>query len=301
MGFVGALHSLRSFRRRLPRALGLNEAPKCHKANNTMPLHPKQIRPYSDSDIRQSRYLDDYQKQLLLKQDNPIKGNQRDWKETLSTAIADINEWEAILNPRPFSSDPFRIQDGALIKRASGHPPLDSGRSVTAFTSWVHDLYAKQTSTESIDSGRRADRELATERLLPKSSARWKLIHNGMGGNQDKFYTIPNLSICGHPMTASPDLVFKESHTGRILIIEIKTTELPIPTNGWPDVRAQLWCYAQIPEFRSAREIILRAAFYGIKPSLFRRCAIGWSYGDNSFDSLSERLFFYYKFQRERK
>ncbi len=264
-----------------------------------MPVRPKQKRPYSDIDIKNSKLLDEHQKKLLL---NPLptsNNNLPDWKKVLTTAVDDLKEWEAVLEPKNYALESFRIPNGALLKRASSQRPLEPPGSVTAFTRWVHELYTQESLPQSIALGRAVDRELATALLTPNASGRWKLIYNGMGDKRENFYAIPSLEVSGRPLKAAPDLVFKESHTGRILIIEVKTTELAIPAGGWPDVRAQLWAYAQIPDFKRAPEILLRAAFYGVNPTLIRRCVVGWTFTKSAFDDLSERLFFYYKLHHD--
>lgn len=71
------------------------------------------------------------------------------------------------------------------------------------------------------------------------------------------------LTVGGTPLRAAPDFVFKERSTGRVVIVEIKASNREIPRDGWPNLRAQLWAYAHIDEWRNAPEVTLVAEVWG--------------------------------------
>lgn len=56
-------------------------------------------------------------------------------------------------------------------------------------------------------------------------------------------------------MRGSPDLVFRNINSGQVLIVEIKLSKMKIPSNLWPNVWAQLWCYSQIAIAKNAPEV----------------------------------------------
>lgn len=264
------------------------------RSKNDMP------RPYSDKDVLDSKLLDRGQKRLLLS-GSVAATSDRGELSSLRELVADSREWQAFLSPESHVGNPLPTPDSLLLRRAKTAPPFERAGTVTAFSRWVHGLYASSTAPSSMSAGIALERQLATSLLKPAQHDRWKLIYNGMGDRTFPALEIPSLSVAGQSLVGSPDLVFREIRTGRILIVEIKTTNLRIPTGGWPDVRAQLWAYAHIPEFSQAPEVLLRASFYQQPPMLHRRCVVGWSFQRETFDNLSSELFSLYKRHHEGK
>lgn len=74
----------------------------------------------------------------------------------------------------------------------------------------------------------------------------------------DRIFTSSKLIVGGESLRCVPDLVLVEDKTSEILIVERKTTFVKnpyIPTTGWPNVEAQLWCYSWIDDFVSSPRV----------------------------------------------
>ena len=181
--------------------------------------------------------------------------------------------------------------------------------AVSHFASWVHDIsmdplkliqkarqqdLGKQAES-SIENARRSAHQFG--KFSPGSL--WNLVHNGTGENHDKkIYVISDLVVNGRALVGSPDYVFKEQGSGRILIVEIKNTNIYenlIPSDGWPDMRAQLWAYSLIDEFRDAPEVILASEIWFGEYEYKLTHIVNWRRGDEPFMSISQSLFTYYK------
>jgi hypothetical protein len=73
------------------------------------------------------------------------------------------------------------------------------------------------------------------------------------------------LRVGGIPLQCKPDAVVRNKHDGTVLIIERKTTRRHahgIPTEGWPNVEAQLWCYSWIDEYVDAPEVLMYGQYW---------------------------------------
>lgn len=97
------------------------------------------------------------------------------------------------------------------------------------------------------------------KRVIPRwEHSSWKLIHDGIRGNFEAAFEIPTLTINGLSLVGVPDLVFREKKTGRILIVELKVSTAELPSDGWPNLRAQLWAYSRIERWAyQAPEVLL--------------------------------------------
>ncbi|MBI5595461.1 MAG: hypothetical protein HY928_05160 [Elusimicrobia bacterium] len=96
----------------------------------------------------------------------------------------------------------------------------------------------------------------------------WDLVfsdpHDDTGG---QVFESPQISVDGKPMRGKPDVVFKSTSTGLVLIIERKVTRVPldaIPETAYPNVRIQLWSYGWMSPWNSLPDglVELRAEFY---------------------------------------
>ena len=78
--------------------------------------------------------------------------------------------------------------------------------------------------------------------------------HARAGGRGQTSFPIPALAINGEPTRGRPDVVIRHRPSNVLTIIERKSTHAEIPLDGWPDLRAQLWCYAQFAQYKAKRE-----------------------------------------------
>lgn len=98
------------------------------------------------------------------------------------------------------------------------------------------------------------------EFLGPRANAEWSLLYADNQNGPDRLFHASSIVVDGSPIRCRPDVVLECAATNSLIIIERKTTYLPepmIPSDGWPNVEAQLWCYSWIDEFRPFDEILL--------------------------------------------
>ena len=156
----------------------------------------------------------------------------------------------------------YRIDDKFILKQASSSQ--FSTNAVTEFTDKVFNLY-NISNTSALAEGKK--QELAMDnvwklRQLPVADIpNYKLLYRDEGDNS-KIYDISSLQVNSKPLRGKPDLVFLNKQRNEILIVERKWTRGTIPKDGWPNLRAQLWTYAQIDDFKVYDKIHLRAEIW---------------------------------------
>jgi hypothetical protein len=191
-----------------------------------------------------------------------------------------------------------------LLLRGRG-PVRWRGRTVTDFTRWVHSLYSFRVgSAAAMREGKFIERSIA-KFTRPLSHPDWELVYCDplIEGERPEAKRIPALTINGAPLWGVPDLVFRYKPTRELVIVERKASYKPIPVDGWPDLRAQLWCYAQIddPAWREAPTIRLVGEVWATRldGKLYLRANDGglmrWTRGEEPFDSDNPKLWALYK------
>lgn len=185
-----------------------------------------------------------------------------------------------------------------------------SKNTVTDFRRWVHSLYGGVGGTcAAMQEGKFVERNIAKV-TQPLSHPDWELVYHDplIEGERPIPKLIPALNIHGAPMWGAPDLVFRYRPTRELVIVERKASDKLIPVDGWPDLRAQLWAYAQIddPVWRQAPTIRLVAEVW-VRRGDGKLCLradegglIRWTKGDTEFDTANAELFALYKGQAER-
>ncbi len=183
---------------------------------------------------------------------------------------------------RRYHSRPFHIQPEAFLLAASKKPPARREATVSAFAHWVHSLYAPESSAATLSEAKLSEVEIFELRSrraswimnlteLPPDSG-WKLEHCGLMTNltvdrddtsPSPSYVIPTLSVDGRPLRASPDLLFVNAVTDQSVIVEIKFSNKPLPSNFWPDLWAQLWAYSKIPHLAKSSQISVVGEVWG--------------------------------------
>jgi hypothetical protein len=98
-------------------------------------------------------------------------------------------------------------------------------------------------------------------------------------GTCDKVFHASHLQYNGQPLRCKPDLVLRETYSGKIIIVErTVTTEshlARVTKWGYARIRAQLWCYAWIDDWLDAPDVFLVCEWWAnYKCSLVRPC--GW-------------------------
>ncbi|NKJ77773.1 ribonuclease E inhibitor RraB [Rhizobium leguminosarum] len=184
-----------------------------------------------------------------------------------SDLVADpIKHDKSVIRPR---SKVFKVVPSEFLHKAQAMPPQDPQPTASAFSQWVYSLYGQADgSEEDIEHGkqiekdiwerRRASASCNDNRFLRSIGSPWVLLHNGLHIHPDKrpeYYTVPHLRVNGQPLRLSPDLVYRNRQSGEVSIVEVKHSYLPLTKNLWPNVWAQLWCYAQIEVAANAPKV----------------------------------------------
>lgn len=184
---------------------------------------------------------------------------------------------------RPPSLGPFELQPSAFLAKARAMRPECPEATASAFGSWVYSLYGRPGNDEdALKRGLEAEKlifelgnreyigarevwTIANANMLARRGDGWRLMHQGLHLNSDTvpFVELDELLVRGQPLRASPDLVFRNAKTGHVLVVEIKLSRQSLPSNLWPNVWAQLWCYSHIPVARQAPRVTVTGEVWG--------------------------------------
>jgi hypothetical protein len=231
------------------------------------------------------------QKQALI-EELYGKKDEWTWKRDLVDVSSAMKRWQdllAIISTN--KGKPYRVGYNSLVRRAEFSPPPTPGHTVAAFTDWIFRLYKPQREYEALMRGARFEREVALRRVKYPQHSGWKLIYDGMNGSNEAALPISQLTVNGSPIYGKPDLIFREKRTGRILITEIKVSECDVPTDGWPNLQAQLWAYSKLDELADASEILLAGEVWSYKFGVRRRATVRYDVGDHCFQLQNQQLF----------
>jgi hypothetical protein len=220
--------------------------------------------------------------------------------------------WAALLGEVAPVGKPYRITHEDIKNRLaslarhrartpSANESSTQANTVSAFSDWVIRLYVPERSNAALMSGLEGERAVVAHRLrvqrakleVPRWEQQgWKLVHDGVRGAFEGGFSIPSLEVGGASMTGVPDLVFRERKTGRILIVELKVSEAILPSDGWPNLRAQLWAYSRIEKWSTAPEVLLAGEVWSPESAgLQRRRTYQWRARDEDLQSESKELF----------
>lgn len=220
--------------------------------------------------------------------------------------------WAALLGEAPAIGEPYRVTPEDIkrhlayvattsVKRPSDKKHRSRSNTVSAFSDWVLRLYVLKRSNAALMSGIEGERSVVAHRLRMQKAKQeiprweyegWKLVHDGVRGASAGGFLIPSLEVDGAPMIGIPDLVFRERKTGRVLIVEIKVSEAALPSDGWPNLRAQLWAYSRIEKWSTAPEILLAGEVWSpAYAGLLRRRTYQWRANDEELQAESKALF----------
>lgn len=175
-------------------------------------------------------------------------------------------------------SSPF-IPHEILARRARERPPAEPFPTVSAFTEWIYSLYVSQKSEEAIQRGKKFEasiqslfREKRLDPLFPRKQARsdgcgselsrlrnWEIEYEDPLDKRDQTFTISALRVSGKALVGRPDLVYRHRVTKSVLVVEHKSYWKldEIPPFGWPNLKAQLWCYGKIDRWKDAPHVFL--------------------------------------------
>lgn len=159
-----------------------------------------------------------------------------------------------------------------LIKRAGleqfwresdGELPLPPRVRVTDFSKWIFDLYDPGPRAEQLEAGQRIEAAVDTLYIRQNSTVYiangWQLLYRDPLDETVKPLKISALQVADQPLWGRPDIVFRNRSTGDIIVVERKASQRRMPSDSWPNARAQLWCYAQADLFIDAPRITMVA------------------------------------------
>jgi hypothetical protein len=177
----------------------------------------------------------------------------------------------------------FRLVAADFLARARLQKPEQPTATASAFADWIYSLYGRPGSPEDLERGRAAEAQVFEER--PRSLAArsiliacdqqhlaryrpsWELVHCGLNVDTSNvprpFFEAPDLSVDGRALGASPDLLYRNRENGEVIIVEVKLSRQPLPSNLWPNVWAQLWCYANLPLVLNAPRVTVIGEIWG--------------------------------------
>ena len=253
---------------------------------------------------------------LILKYHFPIESqlarHGQDFDRRRWQAWFDVkNTWLNRLEAEALARDPgkcFQITPQLLSENASrqllaiaSHSLQRDRKSnhrnrVSDFADWVFRL--EHTSTKQ---GKAAG--IVGEREVQKQRNRygkpmafdtdWQLWFEDDFAAEGGYFEITSLRVNGSPMFGKPDYVFINKKTRTALIVEVKTSDAKLLPDGWPNMRAQLWAYAQIDALRAeAMNVILIGEVWTLNNErVGRRKTYSWKMSDSRFRQENEALF----------
>jgi len=177
------------------------------------------------------------------------------------------------------ASPTFDLVPSEFLNNARRRRPSNPEPTASMFAQWLYSLYADAFGDDQDRArGKEAEEYILAERrkayaATDQTSMRehfpgWRLKHNGLGSNRSdrpNYFSINDLLVAGEPLRVLPDLIYENMSTGEILIVEIKHSQMDIPSNLWPNIWGQLWCYAQIQEVRNSPKVTVIGEVWGDK------------------------------------
>lgn len=171
----------------------------------------------------------------------------------------------------------FKIVPSQFLRKASRMRPVDPVPTASAFAQWVYSIYGDRSgSEEDVILGKVAEQDIwerrisaagcNDDRFLKGSGWDWSLIHNGLhlrDRYDSRHFLVPHLSVNEEPLRVSPDLIYAKADRSELMIVEVKFSRQPLPENLWPNVWAQLWCYAQLEIARTAPKLTVVGEVWG--------------------------------------
>jgi len=187
--------------------------------------------------------------------------------------------------------DEYWCNHTLLIQIAKAKRRYGTTQSVTSFTKWLMSLYLKRPQPEVLSRGKKSERIIA-DNYKHYDIEGWELVYRDPLIEKPVPFEISRLRINGKSIWGVPDLVYKNTASNEIYIIERKTCNYPVPINGWPNLKAQLWAYAHIDKFQYASKIHLIGEIWGgYGNNITRRCIQHWDINDPEFYYKNKQLF----------
>lgn len=161
------------------------------------------------------------------------------------------------------------------LQKLKDNCSVEKGNRVSDFTSWIYDsIIPKRDNTHNFEEGKLTEQLIYDEYKdkLDKSDSyfrvqysefltdNWVLEYEDLSDGVKNSYSISNLIVNDKPLNGKPDMVYRNKNTNDRIIIEVKSTGIPItqiPLGGWYNLQCQLWSYSQIDELKPSKNIFL--------------------------------------------
>lgn len=176
------------------------------------------------------------------------------------------DRWKAYLGETPPNSNlkPYRYSHQDIVKLVRGHHPhrgeARRQNRVTDFTNWIFEAIYRRSDPDSQKAGKEGERDIAVIKRSLRASdySNWRLIDRDPLEGTPNYREISLLKIGDESLFGAPDYVFHNQQEDTILIVEIKVSNRPFPSDAWPNLRAQLWAYGNIDHYVNlATKIVL--------------------------------------------
>ncbi|RWP08950.1 hypothetical protein [Mesorhizobium sp.] len=187
-------------------------------------------------------------------------------------------ESERALAPlKPVTPRPFQLVPSQFMAKARRNRPREALATASGFAAWIYSLYGsaygdandrergKEVEQEVLERRRRAA-SCNDSSFLRAMQLNWRLVHNGIQPQPEgsaPYFEIEHLRVNGVPLRVSPDLVYHNVELSKVVIVEIKNSRMIVPSNLWPNVWAQLWCYSQIDIALNANTVSVVGEVWG--------------------------------------
>lgn len=205
--------------------------------------------------------------------------------------------WISYLSEVPSQNKAYRVSHSSLILAAKIFPPKYTGNNVTDFSGWVYSLCHPNFFIDNRELGKSGEKEVQRrkkeyyKKFLDKPQhSDWELDYFDDLVIKTPSLVISSLNVNENCFYGKPDYVFKHKSTGEIVIVDIKISYKEIPSDGWPNLRAQLWAYSQIDRYKHASKITLVGEVWDVEP-LKRRGIVRWQALNEKFNAENEELF----------
>lgn len=221
------------------------------------------------------------------------KAQLRDWQFTQR----DRRVWEIYSGEQihHWSGTPYHFGQKHLILRGTALRPKSIGTRVTDFTKWVFSLYQGSPDQKALDEGKQIERSIA-KLARPPGHPDWELVYRDPLNGKPPALAISGLTVNGKSLWGAPDLVYRHKLSGEVVIVERKSSNRVIPSDGWPNLRAQLWAYGYIDQWRDAPKITLVGEVWGFNDThISRRAIIRWPAHHEPFRKDNAELFELYR------
>lgn len=206
----------------------------------------------------------------------------------------DSQRWVSYLdrdhNP---SIDNYRVDHQFLLKLAKMNLPKTRGNLVTDFTGWIYSLYQNEPDPLKLSQGKDGEKIVFNyKRMRPAENSSWEIIYVDKLDRNTKSKNISCLSVDGAVVRGKPDVVYRNKNDGEVVIVERKISNHRVPDDGWPNLRAQLWVYGQIDDWRFAPKITLVGEIWHVvsgEPKI--NSVLTWDMSDELFVDQNKELF----------